>query len=56
MRSRALGGALIYHNTYIKAHIAIYMNVTDIVLNSKKKIYYSYVCDELHIITLRLTY
>ena len=47
-----------YHITYNKAHIAIdlYMNVMGIVLNSKTKYYYSYVCDELHIITLRLTY
>ena len=45
-----------YHNTYIKAHIAIYMNVMGIVINSKKKYYFSCVCDELHIITLRLTY
>ena len=25
-----------YHNTYIKAHIAIYINVMGIVINSKK--------------------
>ena len=42
-----------YHNTYIKTHVAIYMNVMGIVIN---KYYYSYVCDELLIITLRLTY
>ena len=42
-----------YHNTYIKAHMAIYMSVMGIVINGEKKYYYSYVCDELHIITFR---
>ena len=44
-----------HHNTYIKAHIAIYIKVMGIVLNGKIY-YYSYICDELHMITFRLTY